>query len=271
MISPASPPLALIFGPFDPTGADGLPADAVTFAGLGCHGLAAVTALTVQDTAGLEEVHPVSPELLDDQARCLLEDMPVQAIKIGGLYSTETASVAAQIAADYSQVPLVLHLGTRGLTGDDVSEQDDADDLLAATLELLLPQAQLVVVEHMRLAQWQADGSIDIGDSPSPAHALLAGGAQWALVLGAPVRPGHLENLLLGPEGQTQAWPWQAPPERNNDTGGVVAAAATALLAQGLDMPRAAELALQHAAQAIATAFLPGMGKRIPNRIGTRG
>ncbi|WP_019938084.1 bifunctional hydroxymethylpyrimidine kinase/phosphomethylpyrimidine kinase [Bordetella sp. FB-8] len=271
MNSSASPPLALIFGPFDPTGADGLPADAVTCANLGCHGLAAVTALTVQDTAGLEEVHPVSAELLDDQARCLLEDMPVQAIKIGGLYSTETASVAAQIAADYSQVPLVLHLGLRGPAGDDVSEQDDADDLLAATLELLLPQAQLVVVEHLRLAQWQADGSIDIGGSPSPAHALLAGGAQWALVLGAPMRPGHRENLLLGPDGRTQAWPWQALPERNSDTGGLVAAAATALLARGLDIPRAAELALQHAAQAIAAAFLPGMGKRIANRVGTRG
>ena len=255
----------------DPTGADGLPADAVTCASLGCHGLAAVTALTVQDTAGLEEVHPVSPELLDDQARCLLEDMPVQAIKVGGLYSTETASVTAQIAADYSHVPLVLHLGARGMASGDASEQDDADDLLAATLELLLPQAQLVVVEHLRLAQWQADGSIDIGDSPSPAHALLAGGAQWALVLGAPLRPGHQENLLLGPDGQTHTWPWQPAPERNGDTGGVAAAAATALLAHGLEMPRTVELALGHAAQALAAAFLPGMGKRIPNRVGARG
>jgi hydroxymethylpyrimidine/phosphomethylpyrimidine kinase len=271
VISPVPPPLALVFGPFDPTGADGLPADAVTFAGLGCHSLAVVTALTVQDTAGLEEVHPVSPELLDDQARCLLEDMSIKAIKVGGLYSPETASVTAQIAADYSQVPLVLHLGMRGVTGGEADEQDDADELLAATLELLLPQAQLVVVEHMRLAQWHTDGTIDIGDSPSPAHALLAGGAEWALVLAAPLRPGHFENVLLGPDGQTHTWPWQAPPERNGDNGGVVSAAATALLAQGLDMPRVAELALQHAAQALASAFLPGMGKRIPNRLAARG
>ncbi|HEY0294932.1 MAG TPA: bifunctional hydroxymethylpyrimidine kinase/phosphomethylpyrimidine kinase [Bordetella sp.] len=269
MISAVHPPLTLVFGPVDPTGADGLPADAVTCASLGCHCLAAVTALTVQDTAGIEEIHPVSPELLDDQARCLLEDMPVQAIKVGGLYSAETASVAAQIAADYSQVPLVLHLGHRSVASDDAAQEDDADDLLAATFELLLPQAQLVVVEHLRLAQWQADGSIDMSESPSPAHALLAGGAQWALVLGAPMRPGHQENILLGPDGQTHTWPWQAPPERNGDTGGVVAAAATALLAQGLDMPRAAELALQHAAQALSTGFLPGMGRRVPNRVGT--
>jgi hydroxymethylpyrimidine/phosphomethylpyrimidine kinase len=47
----------------------------------------------------------------------------------------------------------------------------------------------------------------------------------------------------------------------------VASAAAAALLAQGLEMPRAVELALQHAAQALATSFLPGMGRRIPNRL----
>jgi len=262
------PPLVLILGPFDPSGADGLPADAVTCARLGCHGLAAATALTVQDTAGIEEIHPVSPDLLDDQARCLLEDMPVQAIKVGGLHSTEAASVAAQIAADYSQVPLVLHLGPRGQLPQDAASQDDAEDLLSATLELVLPQTDLVVVEHMRLAQWQADGSIDTSGAPSPAHALLGGGAQWALVLGSPVRPGHQANLLVGPEGQTHTYPWQSPPDRSGDTGGVAATAAAAMLAQGLEMPRAVELALAHAEQTLAAGFLAGMGRRIPNRVG---
>jgi len=262
------PPLVLILGPLDPSGADGLPADAVTCARLGCHGLAAATALTVQDTAGIEEVHPVSADLLDDQARCLLEDMPVQAIKVGGVYSAEAASVAAQVAADYSQVPLVLHLGPRGPLPQDAASQDDAEDLLSATLELLLPQANLVVVEHLRLQQWQSDGTIDTSGAPSPAHALLVGGAQWALVLGAPLRPGHQVNTLVGPEGETASWPWQAPPERSSDTGGVAAAAAAALLAQGLAMPRAVELALAHAEQSLAAGFLPGMGRRIPNRLG---
>ena len=265
-LAPLAPPLVLVFGPFDPTGTDGLPADAVTCARLGCHALAAATALTVQDTAGIEEIHPVSPELLDDQARCLLEDMQVQAIKVGGLYTAEGASVAAQIAADYSQVPLVLHLGPRALLPEDAVEQDDADDLLAATFELVLPQTDLVVVEHMRLAQWQSDGSIDTSGSPTPGHALLAGGAQWALVLGHPTRPGHYTNLLVGPGGQTSNLTWQAAPDRNADTGGVTAAAAAAMLAQGLEMPQAVEQALQHADQVLAASFLPGMGRRVPRR-----
>ncbi len=268
-VASVTPPLILIFGPVDPSGADGLPADAVTCARLGCHALAAATALTVQDTAGIEEIHPVSPDLLDDQARCLLEDMPVQAIKVGGLHTAEAASVAAQIAADYSQVPLVLHLGQRGLPAHDAAAQDDADDLLAATLELVLPQTDLVVVEHLRLAQWHADGDIDIGDAPSPMHALVAGGAQWVLVLGAPVRPGHQANVLLGPSGETATWPWQAPPDRNGDTGGVAATAVAAMLAQGLEMPKAVEQALRHADETLSAAFLAGMGRRIPNRIGT--
>lgn len=266
-MAPVTPPLVLLFGPLDPSGADGLPADAVTCARLGCHGLAAVTALTVQDTAGIEEIHPVSPDLLDDQARCLLEDMSVQAIKVGGLYTAETASVAAQVAADYSQVPLVLHLGQRAQVPADAADEDEADDLLAAVLELVLPQTDLLIVEHLRLAQWHADGDIDIGDAPSPMHALVAAGAEWVLVLGSPQRPGHHANVLLGPNGQTTTLPWQAPPDRNGDAGGLAATAITALLARGLEMPEAVRQGLAHADAAVAASFLPGMGRRIPNRI----
>src|SRR5690625_4926681 len=95
------PPIVLIVGPFDPSGASSLPADAVTCAALGCHAASAVTASLVRDSAHIEDLHPVGPEWLDDQIRCILEDMAVRAIKIGPLYTTETVSVIAQIAADY--------------------------------------------------------------------------------------------------------------------------------------------------------------------------
>ncbi|WP_233234113.1 hydroxymethylpyrimidine/phosphomethylpyrimidine kinase [Bordetella sp. LUAb4] len=262
----ATPPIVLIFGPADPTGSDGLPADAVTCARMGCHGLAAITAITVQDTAVMEEVHSISPELLDDQARCLLEDMPVQAIKVGGLYSAECASAVAQIAADYSQVPLVLHLGHRTPLPADAAAQDDADDLLAATLELVLPQADVVVVEHARLAQWLSDGTLEIGEATSAAHAMVGAGAKWVLALGSPLRPGHAVNLLVGPEGSTTNWPWQAPPDRSSDSGGLLATTLAACLAQGMEVPAAVEKSLTLADAAVAASFLPGMGRRIANR-----
>ena len=98
-------------------------------------------------------------------------------------------------------------------------------------------------------------------------HALVAAGAAWVLVLGSPQRPGHFANVLLGPGGQTHTWPWQAPPDRNGDAGGLAATAITAMLAQGLEMPEAVRQGLVHADAAVAASFLPGMGRRIPNRI----
>jgi hydroxymethylpyrimidine/phosphomethylpyrimidine kinase len=265
-VSAAIPPLVLIFGPVDPTGSNGLPADAITCAALGCHALSAVTALSVQDTAGVEDVQPVSPEMLDDEARCLLEDMPVQAIKVGGLFTTETVSAAAQIAADYSQVPLVLHLTQHAPPAEDAADLDDAEDLLAATFELLLPQADVVVVEHIRLAQWVADGHIETGDVAQPGQALLSAGAQWVLILGHAVRPGYRVHTLLGPEGQTASWPYTPPPERGTDAGGLLASALTAFLAQGLPILAAVEKAILHTDRALADSFLPGMGRRIAHR-----
>ena len=222
----------------------------------------------MQDTAGIEEIHPVSPDLLDDQARCLLEDMSVQAIKVGGLYTAETASVAAQIAADYSQVPLVLHLGQRAqLPPTDAADEDDADDLLAATLELVLPQTDLLVIEHLRLAQWHADGDIDIGDAPTP-HARPGGGRRpVGAGAGQPAAARPLRQRAARPRRPDQHHPWQAPPDRNGDAGGLAATAITAMLARGLEMPEAVRQGLAHADAAVASSFLPGMGRRIPYRI----
>src|SRR3546814_12020377 len=92
---------------------------------MGCHALSTLTAILVRDTAGTEEIQPISPELIDDQARCLLKDMTVHAIKVGPLYTTESVSVLAQIAADYSHVPLVLHLAP--LPAESLLEGTDAE------------------------------------------------------------------------------------------------------------------------------------------------
>ena len=250
----------------DPTGADGLAADAVTCAALGCHALVAATALTIQDTAGLEDIQSLSPETLDDQARCLLEDMPVQAIKVDGIYRAEMASAVAQVAADYNQVPLVLHMGVQTIPSDDAVEQEDAEDLLAATFELLIPQADIVVVDYARLARWVADGHLRCDELPSPMHAFISAGADWVLALNAPLRPGHTAHTLIGTDGTTTQRPALASPDRSGPAGGLVTAALAAFLAGGATMAQATDRALAYAEAALRDGFLPGMGRRIPKR-----
>lgn len=260
----AVPTLVLFFGPFDPSGSGNLPADAVTCAALGGHALSVVTAVHVQDTASIEDVCPMTPEFIDDQARHLLEDMNVQAIKAGPLYNTDAVRVLAQIAADYSQLPLVLHLGAPLDIG--TLEDSDPEDVMAAVFELLLPQADLVLAEHRLLAHWQADGILPPSENGTPATVLRQYGAQWVLTTGAPLRPGQHAHVLQGPEQAMFNWLWQSPGSRLSDFDGPLACAATLELARGLPMPQAVEVALKKAAPLSAATFQPGMGYRIIDR-----
>ncbi len=260
----SNPPLVLIFGPLDPSGSSSLPADAVTCSALGCHALSTLTALTVQDTARTEEIQPVAPELIDDQARCLLADMTVQAIKVSQLYSAESASVLAQIAADYSHVPLVLHL--QRLPDSGLNSELDEEDLLLAIFELLLPQTDIVVADHHLLEHWQSQGIFGDVNADRPADALLQYGAKWVLSTGAPLRAGQNSYLLQGPDRETATWPWQAPPNRLLDADGPLCCAITTELAQGRTMPQAVESAINASAAFTARHFQPGMGQRLINR-----
>jgi hydroxymethylpyrimidine/phosphomethylpyrimidine kinase len=258
------PPLVLIFGPFDPSGASSLPADAVTCAAMGCHALSTLTAILVQDTARTEDIQPIAPELIDDQARCLLEDMTVQAIKVGPLYTTESISVLAQIAADYSHVPLVLQLGR--LPDESLVADIDIEEVQIALFELLLPQTDIVVADHHLLEQWHSQGVFSSYEAPTPAEALLQSGAKWILTSGAPLRPGHGSYMLQGQQNQTASWAWQAPPARLSDADGPLACAITTQLARGQEVQQAVESALAIVNASKPRSFQPGMGNRLINR-----
>ncbi|KAA0889235.1 bifunctional hydroxymethylpyrimidine kinase/phosphomethylpyrimidine kinase [Pusillimonas sp. ANT_WB101] len=261
-----NPPLVLIFGPFDPSGSGSLPADAVTLAALGCHALSVLTAVQVHDTADIESIELLSPEIIDDQARCMLEDMTVQAFKVGPLYTTEAVSVLAQIAADYSHVPLVLQLSAAPT--ESLLEDTDAEDVHMAICELLLPQTDIVVADHMLLERMQSQGLLAgaRGTNGSPAKALLNFGAAWVLSTGAPLRPGQQGYVLQGQQRETSNWPWTAPAARTADADGPLACAITTQLARGVPVVQAVDAAIALAGPLSRRVFQPGMGQRLINR-----
>ena len=77
------PPVVLTFAASDPSGGAGVQADIMTITGLGCYPVSVLTAVTVQDTVGVEDFFVLDAEWIIDQARALLQDMPVQAFKVG--------------------------------------------------------------------------------------------------------------------------------------------------------------------------------------------
>ncbi|MCD8505269.1 MAG: hydroxymethylpyrimidine/phosphomethylpyrimidine kinase [Burkholderiaceae bacterium] len=268
----ATPPTVLVFGLFDPTGRTDIPADSITCAAHGTHALCVPTGMAVSDTAGIHALDRGNAEQVDEQARCLLEDMPVAALKVGTVMCPEVSSVIASVAADYSDAPLVLQLGPQENPGD-VPDQDmeggEVAPSVGATLELLVPQASVVVMPASAMSRWLNDevlNNFNPADGPS---ALLALGATWALVTGFAQRPGSLVNLLLGPEGETIALPCEPGsnlPQRIQDLSGLTATALACGLAQGMTVIDSAKLACDYAELAARRAFQAGMGQKLANR-----
>ncbi|WP_298014458.1 bifunctional hydroxymethylpyrimidine kinase/phosphomethylpyrimidine kinase [uncultured Castellaniella sp.] len=253
--------LPLIFGSFDPSGASNLPIDAVICARMGMHAGSVATAIHVQDTTGVESIQRLSPELIDDQARCLLEDMAIGSLKIGPQYDPETIAVLAQIAADYNTLPLVLQLGTP----PSVPDLDDLDpeDTLSALLDLLAPQARLVIVDATLPEQWAGQGLLSAAGADDPVQALLELGADHVLCSNASLSSG-LNGLTLHSRDQaSRRWPWSTAPVRASDGDSLLATVLTCLLARGLDPAEAAQQAVATATNLMAHPFHPGMGQHL--------
>src|SRR5438477_9846604 len=92
-----TPPILLSIAGFDPSCGAGIAADLKTFAAHNCYGVAAITALTVQNTQGVSLVQPVTVDLLKEQINALLADGTVRAIKLGMLGSTENAEAVRDL------------------------------------------------------------------------------------------------------------------------------------------------------------------------------
>src|SRR5690606_13319879 len=96
-MSAALPPIVLTFAASDPSGGAGVQADLLTLSSMGCHALSVLTAITVQDTAGVDDVQAIEAEWVSDQARLILEDMAVAAFKIGMIGSVENVAAIAEV------------------------------------------------------------------------------------------------------------------------------------------------------------------------------
>ena len=257
------PPLVLVFAASDPTAGAGIQADLLTLASLGCHPLTALTALTVQDTVGVDSVHPVAAELLERQARAVLEDMPVTAFKIGVLGSVETVVAVAEILSDYPDVPLVFDPVLTSGRGDDLS----GEQVISAMRELLLPQTTLLTPnapEARRLAELPDDEGEP--DSDECARRLIELGAQYVLITGTHENTPDVVNTLYGSDGVLRRDRWERLPGSYHGSGCTLASAIAGCLANGAGIEDAVRDAQDYTWQTLDKGFRPGMGQFIPDR-----
>jgi hydroxymethylpyrimidine/phosphomethylpyrimidine kinase len=269
-------PLILSFGAADPAGAIGVQADLAAFSALSCTGLAVTTALLIGDSARVEDLQDIDPDWVSDQARVVLEDMTMSAFKVGALTNIEQVAAIAEILSDYPDAPLILDPFSSRLP--DLPD-DDAEELLTAVRQLLVPQATLLMlslVELGRLAETWREGGDDTLESD--VEHLLALGCEFVLVTGtpatsaqgesapSPAAPNTLANTLFGADGMISHDAWQHLPGPFIGAGGTLSAAITAFMARGADVPEAVAAAQEYTVGTLAHAQRYGMGKFVPNR-----
>jgi hydroxymethylpyrimidine/phosphomethylpyrimidine kinase len=260
----AGPACVMVFNASDPSGAGGLAADVTAIASVGAHPLPIVCGAYVRDTGEIFDHFAFDEDAVAEQARTILEDVPVQVIKVGFAGSPESLSTIAEIAADYPDVPVISYMPA--LSWWDEGPADIYED---AFKELLLPQTTVLVGNHSTLWRWLLP-DWNNERSPSPrdiAKAASEMGVPYTLVTGVPLPDQFVENVLATPQAVLASEKFERFDAVFSGAGDTLSAALAALVAGGSDLAAAATEALAYLDRCLDGGFRPGMGHVVPDRL----
>ncbi|CAN7292238.1 bifunctional hydroxymethylpyrimidine kinase/phosphomethylpyrimidine kinase [Acidovorax sp. LjRoot117] len=233
----------------DSGGGAGIQADLKTFSALGCYGMTAITAITAQNTCGVTGIHGIPPEMLKAQIDAVVQDIGVDAVKIGMLHSPEVVRVVADAIRTYQLPHVVLDPVMVATSGDRLIAQET----VAVLVQELFPLAE-VITPNLDEAGWLLGRTIEGVDALQGAvDGLLALGAPAALLKGGHL-PGDWVVDLLGTRGGVAQRLESARIATHNGhgTGCTLSSAIAAHLALGLPLQQAVERARSYILGAIA-------------------
>lgn len=243
-------PNVLSIAGFDPSGGAGVLADIKTFAALRCYGVAAITAVTAQNTQGVATVHILPSEFVGAEIDALLTDSEIAAVKIGMLATPAIVETVAQKLAN-STAPLVLDPVLEASSGDPLA----AGDVMRAISELLAPLVTLVtpnVAEAGRLAG--APMPTNIEDMQRLAEQWHRRGFKSVLVTGGDMCAASADDVLFDGTSQQIFSAPRIATRNTHGTGCTLSSAIAAYLARGSHMIEAIQAAKAYVAGALALA-----------------
>ena len=243
----------LIIAGSDSGGGAGIQADIKAVTMMGGHAATAITAITVQNTLGVHGVHPLPLDLIEAQARAVLDDIGTDAIKTGMLGS---AAVVERVAAilDTSEAPVVVDPVMVAKGGSPLL----ADDAIAAVRALMIPRAALLTPNAPEAEALTGLTVADL-DGQRRAGAFLIGlGARAVLMKGGHVPGETVIDVLVTEIGETLLEGARIDTRHTHGTGCTLASACAAGLAKGLPLEAAVAEAWAYVAEAIRRA--PGLG-----------
>ena len=220
----------------DSGGGAGIQADLKTFAALGCYGMTAISAITAQNTQGVRAIHGVPPEVLRAQIDAVVEDIGVDAVKIGMLATPGVVRVVADAIARHGLRRVVLDPVMVATSGDPLIEKET----VAALVRELFPLAEVITpnLDEAALLLGRTIGAIDELDRA--ADDLLALGARAVLLKGGHLSGDWVVDLLALPGGAHHRLESARIATHNgHGTGCTLSSAIAAHLALGEDLAQA--------------------------------
>jgi hydroxymethylpyrimidine/phosphomethylpyrimidine kinase len=243
---------ALTIAGSDPSGGAGIQADLKTFHRFGVYGEAVITLLTVQNTRRVSRVEVMHPDLIMEQIRAVLEDIPPQAAKTGALGGHEVVSAVASLAAGF-QFPLVVDPVMISKHGQPLM----TEQARTAMCHEMVPRAFLLTPNLHEAAALTGSGVETLGDMHRAAERLVGLGAANVLIKG-----GHLSgaatDLLLASGEFHKFRAERIDTPHTHGTGCTYSAAITAELARGTPLVEAVRSAKAFITRAIRSN--PGLG-----------
>jgi hydroxymethylpyrimidine/phosphomethylpyrimidine kinase len=249
---PPSKPVALTIAGSDPSGGAGIQADLKTFHQFGVYGEAVITLLTVQNTVGVNRVVCMPPDLVTEQIRAVIVDIPPGAAKTGALGNREIIQAVAELAADF-RFPLVVDPVMVSKHGTALLAPDSIQILKTR----LLPRAFLVTPNLEEAEMLAAMQVRDVTAMRAAARKILALGPQAVLVKGGHLA-GHAVDVLHYQGQWTEFTAPRVETRHTHGTGCTYSAAITASIAAGLELTAAIRNAKRYITEAIRTH--PGLG-----------
>ncbi len=242
--------LVLSIAGSDSGGGAGIQADLKTFAALGCYGMTAITALTAQNTLGVSGIHGVPPEMLRAQLGAVLDDIGVDAVKIGMLHAPEIVRTVAWALRHYKVQRVVLDPVMVATSGDRLI----APETVQVLVDELFPLATVVTPNLDEAALLLGRPIRTAGELEAAARGLLALGTPAVLLKGGHLPGDEVADLLVEEDGPGPALRLASPriASRNtHGTGCTLSSAIAAHLALGEPLARAVALAREYILQAI--------------------
>jgi hydroxymethylpyrimidine/phosphomethylpyrimidine kinase len=251
-------PRVLSIAGSDSGGGAGIQADLKTFSALGCYGMTAITALTAQNTCGVRAIHGVPPQMLRDQIDAVVDDIGVDAVKIGMLHAPEIVHTVAQ-AIDRHNLRNVVFDPVMVATSGAVLIDQAAVDVLVREL---FPRASVITPnldEGALLVGYPLNNKEDMQRAASD---LLSKGARAVLLKGGHLPGDTVSDLLMTGSGDTH---WMHAPRihspNTHGTGCTLSSAVAAHLALGASLLEAVEQSRTYVREALQAGAMVRTGK----------